>query len=135
MKTQLQVTLMLAAAVYLGWGMSILLAPSVAHQLLSKGPSDPVTNALFGTALIGGVVMFVIAARDPVKEIVRASASMMALIGLTSAYLLFISKVMPFSLVTVASLVIDLGAAGVLFLTEARLDLARHQDMQPTGPH
>ena len=135
MKTQLQVTLMLAAAVYLGWGMSMLLAPSVAHQLLSKGPSDPVTNALFGTALIGGVVMFVIAARNPVKEIVRAAASMMALIGLTSAYLLFIPKVIPFSLVTVVSLVIDLGAAGVLFLTEARLDLARHQEMKPAVRH
>lgn len=135
MKTQLQITLLLAAAVYMGWGLSMLLAPGVAHHLLSSGPSDSVLNAMFGTAMIAFAVMAVIAARDPVKEIVRATASSQALIGLVAAYLLFITKTMPFNVFTVLSLAIDLLSAGVLFLTEARLDLVRHASMKAVAKH
>ncbi|MHB1951894.1 MAG: hypothetical protein ACYCQK_10525 [Acidiferrobacteraceae bacterium] len=134
MKTQMQVTLLLAAAVYMGWGLSMLLAPSVAHHLLSSGPIDPVVDAMFGISLVSFAVMFLIAARDPVKEIVRAAAAAQGLIGLTAAYLLFITKTMPLGVVTMLSLLVDLAAAGVLFLTEARLDLARHR-MRPAARH
>lgn len=134
MKTQMQVTLLLAAAVYMGWGLSMLLAPSVAHHLLSFGPTDPVLDAMFGVALVSFAIMFLIAARDPVKEIVRAAASAQGLIGLTAAYLLFITKTMPFNIVTASSLVVDLLAAGALFLTEARMDLVRHR-MRPAARH
>lgn len=134
MKTQMQVTLLLAAAVYMGWGLSMLLAPSVAHHLVSFGPTDPVLDAMFGVALVSFAIMFLIAARDPVKEIVRAAASAQGLIGLTAAYLLFITKTMPFNIVTASSLVVDLLAAGTLFLTEARMDLVRHR-MRPATRH
>ncbi len=135
MKTQMQVTLLLAAAVYMAWGLSMLLAPSVAHHLLSTGPTDRVLDGMFGISMVSFAVMFLIAARDPIKEIVRAAASAQGLIGLMAAYLLFITKTMPFNVVTVISLVVDLLAAAVLFLTEARLDLARHSRMRPATRH
>jgi hypothetical protein len=50
----------------------------------------------------------------------------MVLIGFTAAFFIFISKSMPLSFVTVVTLLIDLAAAGVLFLAEAKLDLVRH---------
>lgn len=123
MKAQIQVTLLIAAALYMGWGLTLVLAPGTVHPMLSLGPYDSVTTAMFGAALLGMMATFVIAAYDPEKEIVRASATGMAFVGFTAAYLVFIAKSMPLSLTTVSSLVIDLACCGVLFLSEARLDL------------
>ena len=50
-------------------------------------------------------------------------AAGLAVVGFTSAYLIFIAKAMPLAPVTVISLLVDLGACAVLFLTEARIDL------------
>lgn len=124
MKAQIQVTLLIAAALYMGWGLTLVLAPGTVHPLLSLGPYDSVTTAMFGAALLGMMATFVIAAYDPEKEIVRASATGMAFVGFAAAYLVFIAKSMPLSLYTVGSLAIDLVCCGALFLSEARLDLA-----------
>ena len=130
MESQIRFTLLVAAALYMGWGLSLLLAPSVSHNLISNGPYDSVTTAMFGAALISMMIMFVIAAYDPEREIVRASAAGLAIVGITAAYMVFIAKAMPLGPVTVISLLVDLGASGILFLTEARLDL-RSQKKQP----
>jgi hypothetical protein len=126
MKTQIQFTLLVAAVLYMGWGLTLLLAPMASHKLISAGPYDPVVTAMFGVALIAFTLTFLIAARDPVKEIVRASSAAMLLIGFTAAFFIFINKSMPLSFVTVATLLIDLAAGVVLFLSEAKLDLLRH---------
>ena len=125
MKTQIQVTLLVAAALYMAWGLALLLAPSVTQGFISNGAYDPAMSAMFGATLLGMMVTFVIAAYDPEKEIVRASAAGMAFVGFTAAFLVFIGKSMPLSPLTVISLAVDLGACGVLFLTEARLDMLR----------
>lgn len=123
MKTQIQVTLLIAAALYMGWGLTLVLAPGTVHPMLSLGPYDSVTTAMFGAALLGMMATFVIAAYDPEKEIVRASAVGMAFVGFTAAYLVFVAKSMPLSVYTVGSLVVDLACCGVLFLSQACLDL------------
>jgi hypothetical protein len=125
MKTRIQATLLVAAALYMAWGLGLLLAPGTSHGLVSTGPYDSATTAMFGAALLGMMVTFVIAAYDPEKEIVRASAAGLAFVGFTAAYLLFIAKTMPLSASTFLSLVVDLGAAAILFLFEARLDVKR----------
>jgi len=123
MESTIRFTLLVAAALYMGWGMVLVLAPQQAHAIISVGPYDPVTTAMFGAAMIGMMAMFVIAAYDPEKEIVRAAAAGMTVVGFTAAYLIFIAKGMPLSPYTVLSLVVDLGSAAILFLTEARIDL------------
>jgi len=123
MESQIRFTLLIAAALYMGWGLALVLAPQTSHSLISNGPYDPVTTAMFGATLIGMMVMFVIAAYDPEREIVRASAAGLAVVGFTAAYLIFIAKAMPLAPITVISLLADLGACAVLFLVEARLDL------------
>ena len=100
-----------------------MLAPAASHGLISNGPYDPVTTAMFGAAMIGMMIIFAIAAYDPEREIVRAAAAGLAVVGFTSAYLIFIAKAMPLGPLTVISLLVDLGACAVLFLTEARIDL------------
>jgi hypothetical protein len=123
MESQIRFTLLIAAALYMGWGLSLVLAPGASHSLISNGPYDQVSTAMFGAAMIGMMIMFVIAAYDPEREIVRAAAAGLAVVGFTSAYLIFIAKAMPLAPITVISLLVDLGACAVLFLTEARLDL------------
>jgi len=130
MESQIRFTLLVAAALFMGWGLSLVLAPGVSHGLISNGPYDPVTTAMFGAALVGMMIMFIIAAYDPEREIVRASAAGLAVVGFTAAYLIFIAKAMPLGPVTVISLLVDLGASGLLFLMEARLDL-RDQKKKP----
>lgn len=130
MESQIRFTLVIAAALYMGWGLALLLAPQMSHTMVSTGPYDPATTAMFGAAMIGMMIMFVIAAYDPEREIVRASAAGLAVVGLTAAYLIFIAKVMPLRPITVISMLIDLGACVLLFLMEARLDL-RKQSAKP----
>ncbi len=133
MESQIRFTLLIAAALYMGWGLSLVLAPGASHGLISNGPYDPVTTAMFGAAMIGMMIMFVIAAYDPEREIVRAAAAGLAVVGFTSAYLIFIAKVMPLAPVTVISLLVDLGACVVLFLTEARIDLQEQKKPRRTA--
>jgi peptidoglycan/LPS O-acetylase OafA/YrhL len=127
MESQIRFTLLIAAALYMGWGLALILAPVASHNLISVGPYDPVTTAMLGATLIGMMVMFVIAAYDPEREVVRASAAGLAIVGFTAAYLAFIAKAMPITPITVISLLVDLCAGIVLFLTEARLDLREQQ--------
>ena len=125
MESAIRALLLLSAALYMGWGLALVLAPEITHTLISYGPYDPATTAMFGAALIGMMVMFVIAAYDPEREIVRASVAGLAVVGFTAAYLVFVANVMPLRPVTVLSLVYDLAACGALFLLEARLDLRK----------
>jgi hypothetical protein len=123
MESLIRFTLVVAAALYLGWGLSLILAPDVTHTLISSGPHDPVSTAMFGAAMLAMMIVFVIAAYDPKREIVRASAAALAVVGLTAAYLMSVPGLMPLSLITGFSLLVNLGACGVLFLLEASLDL------------
>jgi len=123
MESQIRFTLLIAAALYMGWGLALMLAPQMSHTLISTGPYDPVTTAMFGAAMVSMVIMFVIAAYDPEREIVRAAAAGLAVVGFTAAFLVFIAKAMPLRPITVTSLLIDLGASAALFLMEAKLDL------------
>ena len=134
MESQIRFTLLIAAALYMGWGLSLVLAPGASHGLISNGPYDPVTTAMFGAAMIGMMIMFVIAAYDPEREIVRAAAAGLAVVGFTSAYLIFIAKAMPLAPITVISLLVDLGACVVLFLTEARIDLQEQKKPRRVSP-
>lgn len=123
MENQIRFSLLVAAALYMGWGLALLLAPQAAHVLISDGPNDSVTTAMFGAALIGMMVVFLVAAYDPARKIVRASAAGLAVVGFAIAYLIFIAETMPLAPVTVISMLIDLGACAALFLGEVRLDV------------
>jgi len=131
MESQIRFTLLIAAALYMGWGLALMLAPQMSHTLISTGPFDPVTTAMFGAAMVSMVIMFVIAAYDPEREIVRAAAAGLAVVGFTAAYLVFIAQVMPMRPITVISLLIDLAASVALFLMEAKLDLREQVKPKP----
>lgn len=132
MKSQLQFTLLGATMLYVAWGLALLFAPVPAHRLISVGPYDPVSTAFLAMAFVGFAITFLLGARDTAREIVRAAAVILALIGLTAAFLMFVVKMMPVGLATGISLFADLAAAGMLFLSEARMDLERQGKRVPT---
>ena len=45
MESTIRFTLLVSAALYMAWGLSLVLAPEVAHSIISVGPYDPVTTA------------------------------------------------------------------------------------------
>lgn len=132
MKSQLQLTLLGATMLYMAWGLALLFAPASAHRLISVGPYDPASTAFLAIAFVGFAVTFLLGARDTAREIVRAAAVILTLIGLTAAFLMFVLKMMPVGFITGISLFMDLAAAGMLFLSEARMDLQRQGKRVPT---
>lgn len=133
MESTIRFTLLVSAALYMAWGLSLVLAPEMAHSIISTGPYDPVTTAMFGAAMVGMMTMFVIAAYDPEREIVRAAAAGLTVVGFTAAYLIFLAKGMPLRPLTMLSLLVDLGAAAILFLSEARIDLRKQTKAKRGG--
>lgn len=132
MKSQLQLTLLAATMLYMAWGLALLFAPTSAHRLISVGPYDPVLTAFLAVAFVGFAIAFLLGARDTAREIVRAAAVILTLIGLTAAFLMFVLKMMPVGFATGFSLLVDLAAAGMLFFSEARMDLGRQGKRVPT---
>ena len=122
MTSQVQLTLLGATMLYMAWGLALLFAPGPAQRLISAGPYDSVTTAFLAIAFIGFAITFLLGARDTAREIVRAAAVILTLIGLSAAFLMFVVKLMPVGFATGVSLVVDLAAAGLLFMSEARMD-------------
>jgi hypothetical protein len=125
MNNHVQIALVIAALLYLAWGLSLLVAPEWANQMLSSSPLNASTSALFGAGLFAFVIVFLIAAHRPGRETVHAAVTGLLFIGVVAAYQLFIAKTMPQTAWTVASLVINIAVALYLLmaLTESALSL------------
>ena len=125
MKPQVQGALIIVALLYLIWAFAFLVMPEQATAMMSMGPHNPALAAMFAASLFAFGTMFLVAAHEPSREIVHASAVALGFIGATAA-IQMMSKTMPASLMTVVSLIINLGAALYLFisLTEAAMNMA-----------
>ena len=125
MKPQVQGALLIVALLYLIWAFAFLVMPEQATAMMSTGPHNPALAAMFAASLFAFGTMFLVAAHEPSREIVHASAVALGFIGATAA-IQMLSKGMPASLMTVVSLIINLGAAVYLFisLTDAAMSMA-----------
>jgi len=119
MKAQVQVALTIAAVLYGVWGIGLLLAPDRAHALLTAGPHDVATTALFGASLLGFAALFAITAREPMRPLVHACALSMLFLGLMVGYQMFFLRSMHQAPVTATSLIVDLGLAFYLLVSLA----------------
>lgn len=119
MKAQVQVALVLAAVLYLLWGLGMLVAPDRTHALLTTGPYDVATTALLGASLIGFAALFLMAAREPVRPLVRACAVALLFLGVTAGYQMFFSRSIHQAPAVATSLILDLGLAFFLMVALA----------------
>lgn len=120
MKAQTQVALLLAAMLYLAWGIALWVAPQSTHALLTGGFYSAGIGALFGAALMALAVLFVLGAAHVLRPMVYAAATALLLIGLTAAYQMFMLHSVMQGPATVVSLVLNLGIG--LFLLIAVSD-------------
>ena len=124
MKPQVQGALVIVALLYLVWAFAFLLMPEQATAMMSTGPHNSTLAAMFAASLFAFGTMFLVAAHEPSREIVHASAVALGFIGATAA-IQMLSKAMPTAPLTVISLIINLGAAVYLFisLTDAAMTM------------
>jgi len=123
MKNHVQSALVIAVILYLGWGLSLLVAPEQMHATLSSGTYDPTTTAMFGAGLFAFALVFLIAAHSPTQETVHASVSGLLFFGFVGLYQMFVAKGMPQTTLTVVSMIINLAVAIYLLilLTDAAM--------------
>jgi len=117
MKNHVQIALLIAAVLYLGWGVGLLVAPESMHPLLSTWRYDPAMTAMFGAGLFAFVLVFLIAAQNPTHEMVHASVSGLLFFGFVGLYQMFVAKGMPQNAMTVISMVINLAIAIYLLIS------------------
>jgi len=122
MRLRLQIALLVAAVLYMGWGLGLLLAPAAAQTLMSAYANDPVMSRLFGASLIAWTIAFCIGARHPEREIVHACIVACTVVSLIVAYAMFVAESMPRVAPTVISL--GLNSALALFLFSTRLAIS-----------
>ena len=120
MKAQTQVALLLAAMLYLAWGIALWVAPPQTHALLTAGFYSAGVSALFGAALMALSVLCVLAAAHTLRPMVQAAATALLLVGLTAAYQMFVGHSILTGAATVISLALNLGIG--LFLLIAVSD-------------
>lgn len=117
MKNHVQSALVIAVILYLGWGLSLLVAPEQMHAILSSGTYDPTTTAMFGAGLFAFALVFLIAAHSPTRETVHASVSGLLFFGFVGLYQMFVAKGMPQTTLTVVSMVVNLAVAIYLLIS------------------
>lgn len=111
-----------AAILFLAWGLGLVLAPEPSHGLISRGPYDPVPARMLGAMFLAWALTALLAARSPVRDLVRAVAAGTLIVALVAAYLMFIGRGMPVRDTNLVSLVAALAAAGLLIYLEVGRD-------------
>ncbi|MCG6871272.1 MAG: hypothetical protein LJE84_03185 [Gammaproteobacteria bacterium] len=136
MRLRLQIALLVAATLYMGWGLALLLAPIATQSLISTYANDPVMSRMFGISLIAWTIAFCIGARHPEREIVQASIVAMLAVSLVVSYSTFFDGSMPRTAPMAVSL--GLNSALAVFLLATRLGMAyrewRGQQRPAPGP-
>ena len=117
MKLRVQIALLIAAFLYMGWGLALLLAPEASAQLMSEDPYNRVTTRMLGATLLSWTIAFCIAARRPTTEVVQASIVALFTIGVVVMLLMAFGQ-MRTSAPTQMSLWVDLGAGVLLLASE-----------------
>lgn len=133
MKNHVQSALVIAVILYLGWGLSLLVAPEQMHAILSSGTYDPTTTAMFGAGVFAFALVFLIAAHSPTRETVHASVSGLLFFGFVGLYQMFVAKGMPQTTLTVVSMVVNLAVAIYLLisLTDAAMAMEGGKRAKP----
>ena len=117
MKLRVQIALLIAAFLYMGWGLALLLAPEASAQLLSEDPYNRVTTRMLGAMMLAWTIAFCIAARRPTTEIVQASIVALFTVGVVVMLLMTFGQ-MRASAPTKMSLWVNLGAGILLLASE-----------------
>lgn len=116
MKKHIQISLTVAALLYLVWAISFLIMPEEAHFQFSTGRMDEGIMAMFAACLLAFAVIFLLAVNNPSDDMVQVSAIGLGTIAVVAAYQMFIGDGINRNFSTVLSLVATAGLAAYLFI-------------------
>lgn len=117
MKKQIQISLTVAALLYLVWAISFLIMPEAAHSYFSSADKiDEGILALFAACLLAFALIFMLAVNNPSDDMVQASAVGLGIIAVVAAYQMFIGEGINRNASTVLSLMVTAGLATYLFI-------------------
>ena len=117
MKAHVKLSLYIVAAVSVLWGVALFMSPRVVHGVLSDGPYDPAATGLVGAAMFAYALLFFIAALNPVKPLLNASAVALGFFTVAAVFLMFLSTAMPRNLWTFFSTLLYLSIGLILFFS------------------
>lgn len=117
MKTPVQLSLYIVAAVSVLWGVALFMSPEAVQGVLSRGPYDPAATGLVGAAMFAFALWFFIAAMNPMKPLVNASALALGLYAIAAVFLMFLSAGMPRNLWTFFTMLLYASIALILFFS------------------
>ncbi len=117
MKKHIQLSLTVAALLYLVWAISFLIMPETAHSYFSTADKiDEGMLALFAASLLAFAVIFMLAINNPSDDMVQVSAVALGTIAVVAAYQMFISDGISLNVSTVLSLIVTAGLATYLII-------------------
>lgn len=117
MKTPVQLSLYIVAAVSVLWGVALFMSPEAVQGVLSRGPYDPAATGLVGATMFAFALWFFIAAMNPMKPLVNASALALGLYAVAAVFLMFLSTGMPRNLWTFFTMLLYASIALILFFS------------------
>lgn len=117
MKAHVKLGLYIVAAVSVLWGIALFMNPRGVHGVLSGGPYDPAATGLVGAAMFAYALLFFIAALNPVKPLLSASAVALGFFTVVAVFLMFLSAAMPRNLWTFFSTLLYLSIGLILFFS------------------
>ena len=117
MKAHVKLGLYIVAAVSALWGIALFMDPRVVHGVLSGGPYDPAATGLVGAAMFAYALLFFIAALNPIKPLLNASAVALGFFTVAAVFLMFLSAAMPRNLWTFFSTLLYLLIGLILFFS------------------
>ena len=117
MKKHIQISLTVAAFLYLIWAISFLIMPEATYSQFSAGDKmDEGMLAMFAASLLAFAVIFLLAINNPSDEMVQVSAVGLGTIAVVAAYQMFIGDGINRNFSTVLSLVLTGGLAVYLLI-------------------
>ena len=117
MKAHVKLGLYIVAAVSVLWGVALFMSPRTVHGVLSGGPYDPAATGLVGAAMFAYALLFFIAALNPVKPLLNASAVALGFFTVVAVFSMFLSAAMPRNLWTFFSTLLYLSIGLILFFS------------------
>jgi hypothetical protein len=116
MKKHIQISLTVAALLYLVWAISFLIMPEAAHSYFSTADKiDEGMLAMFAACLLAFAVIFMLAVNNPSDDMVQVSVVGLGTITVVAAYQMFIGDGINRNASTVLSLMVTAGLAAYLF--------------------
>lgn len=124
MKMHVQISLVIAAFLFLFWGVVLLLGQEAEFGMFSSGAYDSVSVSMLGAAFIGYVFILIIVASNPAPDTVGSIAAAMILMSVITGYQILASHTIPMGMPNIISFLASATIGVILMIGRTQMDAA-----------